>query len=225
METKKPEMVVCPKPCRETWCEHRLPHKRDELCNVPCCDAGEFENGCVPFSPSEPVKPDEGLLLTEVEMLTLFTQFIPHTLENERWWNIAKAQLTKLQPELDRREAEIAKRGQRIIELQERIDEIVDKKEARIKELEAELEVIDKNYRIKKGETWYWESNDENHLESLTCPVIINADDLRKLLAEAKAEAYKEIGEWLSEWRLKEHNISSVLLDLIAKLQKGEEVG
>jgi hypothetical protein len=37
----------------------------------------------------------------------------------------------------------------------------------------------------------------------------------------AKAEAYKEIGEWLSEWRLKEHNISSVLLDLIAKLQKG----
>ena len=45
--------VVCPKPCCETWCEHKLPHKRDELCNVPCCDTGEFENGCIPV-PSTP---------------------------------------------------------------------------------------------------------------------------------------------------------------------------
>jgi hypothetical protein len=144
-------------------------------------------------------KPDEGLLLTEDEIKIALGYKMGAILLMD-YGKVAKAQLLKLQPELDRREA-------------------------RIKELEAELEVIDKNYRIKKGETWYWESNDENHLESLTCPVIINADDLRKLLAEAKAEAYKEIGEWLSEWRLKEHNISSVLLDLIAKLQKGEEVG
>jgi hypothetical protein len=132
-------------------------------------------------SPPEPVKPDEGLLLTD-DRLSEINNGMPSTakygevfkaIRDEQFTKVKlhyETELSKLQPELDRREA-------------------------RIKELEAELEVIDKNYRIKKGETWYWESNDENHLKSLTCPVIINADDLRKLLVQAKAEAYKEIGD------------------------------
>jgi hypothetical protein len=34
-------------------------------------------------------------------------------------------------------------------------------------------------------ETWFWEAQGENHIESLACPVVIEADDLRALLASA----------------------------------------
>lgn len=34
-------------------------------------------------------------------------------------------------------------------------------------------------------EAWYWDTQGENHLESLVCPVVIEANDLRALLASA----------------------------------------
>jgi hypothetical protein len=94
---------------------------------------------------------------------------------------------------------------------------------ARIKELESELEIIDKNYRIKKGETWYWEKDSNNYLESLTCPVIINANDLRDLISEARADQNRKIGDYiLNIIGKKPHLTPSWLVDLAAKLQKGE---
>ena len=34
------------------------------------------------------------------------------------------------------------------------------------------------------GEVWYWQGNEEDHLESLTCPIIISAEAMRALDAE-----------------------------------------
>ena len=36
--------------------------------------------------------------------------------------------------------------------------------------------------RERQGEVWYWQGDGEDHLESLACPVLIEADDLRALL-------------------------------------------
>ena len=41
-------------------------------------------------------------------------------------------------------------------------------------------------YRASIGEVWYWQGNGDD-LESLTCPVLIEADDLRALLANHRA--------------------------------------
>ena len=60
--------------------------------------------------------------------------------------------------------------------------------EARIKELEDKLKLTDYDRRITLHETWYWMGDGEDHLESLECPVIINADDLRDLIAQARAD-------------------------------------
>ena len=38
--------------------------------------------------------------------------------------------------------------------------------------------------RERDGEVWYWQGDGADHLESLTCPVLIEAEDLRKLLTE-----------------------------------------
>lgn len=32
------------------------------------------------------------------------------------------------------------------------------------------------------GDYWFWQDDDENHLESLVCPVVIRADTLAALL-------------------------------------------
>lgn len=31
-------------------------------------------------------------------------------------------------------------------------------------------------------DVWFWENDGENHLESLACPIVIDADTLRKLI-------------------------------------------
>lgn len=40
------------------------------------------------------------------------------------------------------------------------------------------------NYGKVDGNVWYWMTDEENHLESLSCPVVIDAVDLRDLLAD-----------------------------------------
>ena len=105
--------------------------------------------------------------------------------------------------------------------------------EARIKELEDKLKLTDYDRRITLHETWYWMGDGEDHLESLECPVIINADDLRDLIAEARADQNKKIGEIVRLLRKNDTDtifltgydraIKDVQLG-IAKLQKGKEV-
>jgi len=45
--------------------------------------------------------------------------------------------------------------------------------------LKAEVEAL---YRERIGEVWYWQGDGEDHLESTTCPILIDAADLRELL-------------------------------------------
>lgn len=40
--------------------------------------------------------------------------------------------------------------------------------------------------RTEKGEVWYWQGDEDDHLESLSCPVLIDAGDLRGLLSNAR---------------------------------------
>jgi len=41
--------------------------------------------------------------------------------------------------------------------------------------------------RERQGEVWYWQGDGNDNLESLTCPVLIEADDLRALLERGPA--------------------------------------
>lgn len=40
--------------------------------------------------------------------------------------------------------------------------------------------------RERDGEVWYWQGDMADRLESLTCPVLIEADDLRVIFNRAK---------------------------------------
>ena len=63
-----------------------------------------------------------------------------------------------------------------------------DRDEKKDKEIEA-------LHRERRGEVWYWQGDSEDKLESLTCHVLIEAQDLRNLLADRD----REIGEWLEK--------------------------
>jgi len=45
----------------------------------------------------------------------------------------------------------------------------------------------DKEERIKNGEYWIWQGDNTDHLESLICLIVIEPDDLRKLLKAQEA--------------------------------------
>jgi len=49
--------------------------------------------------------------------------------------------------------------------------------------LRAELR---RRYEVEKGNVWYWQADGNDHPESLTCQVMIRADDLRTLLGVAQ---------------------------------------
>lgn len=46
----------------------------------------------------------------------------------------------------------------------------------------------------KNEDYWAWQGDDEDHLESLVCPVVIYADDLRDIIAKGD-RAEKELAE------------------------------
>lgn len=54
----------------------------------------------------------------------------------------------------------------------------------RLAELTSQLNAV-RLYEQK--EVWYWQGDGEDHLGSLVCPVVINAEDLRELLRKAVA--------------------------------------
>lgn len=39
---------------------------------------------------------------------------------------------------------------------------------------------------VAVGNVWYWQGDGEDHLESLTCPVVISPEDLAELVAIAE---------------------------------------
>jgi len=42
-------------------------------------------------------------------------------------------------------------------------------------------------HRERQGEVWYYQGDGEDKLESLTCPVLIEAEDLRAIVARSEA--------------------------------------
>ena len=93
-------LAICSEPCTtRTKCIHRKPHIPDQSCLIPCIVYGKR---CIPV-PQSP--PDEGLLLTDEEMMVALNQ-------NDLQYNhvypvdtrIAKAQLAKCQPLIEARE-------------------------------------------------------------------------------------------------------------------------
>lgn len=69
---------------------------------------------------------------------------------------------------------------------------IATERSAKIAELRALL-------RERDGEVWIWESDSDNHLDTLTCPVLITADALRALVkwaepvGEQRTEVYNSV--------------------------------
>lgn len=49
------------------------------------------------------------------------------------------------------------------------------------------------NAKRNDGEYWAWMPNEDNHLETLSCPVMIPAEWLRNLIDEAKKDAEAEL--------------------------------
>lgn len=42
------------------------------------------------------------------------------------------------------------------------------------------------------GQVWFWAGDETDNLETLACPVVINAGDLRELLRQAKLDGAKD---------------------------------
>ena len=53
-----------------------------------------------------------------------------------------------------------------------------------------------------KGNYWCWQGDGEDHLESLTCPVLVSAAQVRELLA-ARSKAFEEAAEAVKGLHLK----------------------
>jgi len=180
-QQSKPEMVVCPKAgeCKiSCFCiNHSIEHEEEESCQT----TSAYCPACIPVSPPEPVKPDEGLLLTNVieelaeQLWRTYSHLVtyhalsygeePATRKAE-WRREASSiygQL-KCQQHYEVEKAVLLKANR---DHQKQVEEL----QARIKELEKDL----------KGQ--------EHDCDCLDCA--------KDLVAQAKAEAYKEIGEWM----------------------------
>ena len=51
---------------------------------------------------------------------------------------------------------------------------------------------------MEAKDAWHWLGDGEDHLESLICPILIEADDLRELLANDKKAGMQEVVEFVS---------------------------
>ena len=211
----KPEqMMICPSyPEQDKSLCSQCHHFHEHVFEKGTCDRHlTYCKGCIPVPStpaSIPLPPDE--LLTDEESFNLGfkTSYKAESTElfaySEGVQDGAKAQLLKCHQS---EAAEIAS---------------LQADEARIKELEDKLKLTDYDRRITLHETWYWMGDGEDHLESLECPVIINADDLRDLIAQARADQNKKIGEEMMRHVRAESGLPPRwVADLIAKLQKGE---
>ena len=67
---------------------------------------------------------------------------------------------------------------------------------ADVARLEARIDWLLKWGRLDvardREEMWYWQGDGEDHLESLTCPVLIEAADLRAILAQVVSQAVSD---------------------------------
>jgi hypothetical protein len=52
-----------------------------------------------------------------------------------------------------------------------------------------------KKGRVRSIDPWHWKGDGEDHLESLACPILIEADDLRQLVSDNKRVGMREVVE------------------------------
>lgn len=95
---------------------------------------------------------------------------------------VAQAQLDHLAPI---REAELSKKQQVISELTDKV-----------LELRVSIGVLAME---RSNETWYWQGDGEDHLDSLTCPIIITPEKFKAEIKAAKEQAIKRTYYWLYE--------------------------
>ena len=121
--------------------------------------------------------------------------------ECERQWNDTRARLATAVHQMKFWESEFNTTGKERDEARAQLTETQKLLEVQLAvgdKLQAELAALRETYgrdtqalkdRIQtldeyfnKGNVWHWESNGENHLESLVCPILISAEDLRDAL-------------------------------------------
>jgi len=84
--------------------------------------------------------------------------------------------------------------------------------------------------KITSDNTWFWQGDGEDHLESITCWVWIDAHQFRAELDKARADertkTLKEVGEWLDteSYDVKD-KLPTWLLVGLANLNRGERPG
>lgn len=103
--------------------------------------------------------------------------------------------------------------------LKERLAEAQRQSAALEWEAHKEKAVADLLRKEREGEVWAWDPDGDNHVESLTCPIVIHPEDMKKLVpAEALRVAMKEASEHGEEDGTLRHGI---LVEEIQKLLDG----
>lgn len=64
------------------------------------------------------------------------------------------------------------------------VSEEIARLRAEVERLTQERETL---LRERKGEVWFWQGDGYDHPESLTCPILIQPDNLRELLTVVRA--------------------------------------
>jgi len=106
----------------------------------------------------------------------------------------------------------------------------------RAEKAEAELTARDRELENERGrrrmaeqrvsgEVWYWQGDGEDHLESLTCPVIISAEAMRagdQELAEARGVRRQEIN-WKKRAEVAEAELATTEAELSSRDRELEQ--
>lgn len=94
-----------------------------------------------------------------------------------------------------------------ILPVFQHVDQIKSLYEDRIAELENEMVAL---HRERRGEVWYWQGDGEDHVESLTCPILIEPSDFIARIAEAVKEERERIFALIKEYPSKYGGADSI---------------
>lgn len=78
--------------------------------------------------------------------------------------------------------------------------------------------------RERVGEVWYWQGDGGDKLESLACPVLIEVEDLKGLIEQAKSEERERIIEMITGYRQHcSRREGDIVTSIIQALKEGIE--
>lgn len=88
--------------------------------------------------------------------------------------------------------------------------ELVKRQEKTIEYLRADAIVL-RDYQ--KGDVWHWQSEGENYLESLVCPILIHPADLTRLLTPGPEKPNEEERAAFEKWFKEEYEMYPYLTE------------